>query len=108
MLPRLLDAFRGLVPYRGLVQALPARGTAVGVGGLAGSSPAVLAAALAEDFPQRVLLVVAATPADAERWLADLVVLREAGARLYPQREALGEEEPHLEIAGERGKPAWW
>ena len=62
----------------------------------------MLAAALAEDFPQRVLLVVTATPADAERWLADLAVLREDGARLYPQREALGEEEPHLEIAGER------
>ncbi len=102
MLPRLLEVFRGLAPYRGLTRALPSRGAAVGVGGLAGSSAAVLVAALAEDFPQRVLLVVTATPADAERWLADLAVLREAGARLYPQREALGEEEPHLEIAGER------
>ena len=102
MLPRLIQAVRGLAPYRGLSGALPARGAASGVTGLPGSSPAVLAAALAEDFPQRVLLVVTATPADAERWLADLAVLREDGARLYPQREALGEEEPHLEIAGER------
>jgi transcription-repair coupling factor (superfamily II helicase) len=59
-------------------------------------------ASLAGDFPQRVLLVVTSTPGDAERWLADLAVLGTEGARLYPQREALGEEEPHLEIAGER------
>src|SRR6185436_4346403 len=39
---------------------------------------------------------------EAERWLADLSVLAPDVARLYPQREALGEEEPHFEIAGER------
>jgi transcription-repair coupling factor (superfamily II helicase) len=102
MLPRLIEDFKNLPVYRALEGALPPRGTGINVGGLAGSSAAVLVAALAEDLPQRVLLVVTATPADAERWLADLTVLREAGARLYPQREALGEEEPHLEIAGER------
>ena len=102
MLPRLLEVLRGLAPYRGLTGALPPRGGTAGLKGLPGSSPAVLVAALAQDFPQREILVVTATPADAERWLADLAVLREEGARLYPQREALGEEEPHLEIAGER------
>ena len=72
------------------------------VGGLPGSSPAVLVAALAEEHPQRVFLVVAPTPALAEAWLADLTALMGGTARLFPQREALGEEEPHLEILGER------
>ncbi len=102
MLPGLLNALRSLPAYRALSGALPRRAQAVHLGGLPGSSPAALVAALAEDLPQRVLLVVAETPSDAERWLADLAVLRDGGARLYPQREALGEEEPHLEIAGER------
>ncbi len=62
----------------------------------------MLLAALAQRLEQRVFLVVAPLPAAAERWLADLDVLAGNLARLYPQREALGEEEPHLEIAGER------
>jgi len=102
MLPGLLRAFRDLPAYRGLAGALPGPGEIRSVSGLPGSAPAVLVAALAEDSPQRVTVVVAQTPADAERWLADLSVLRGEGTRLYPQREALGEEEPHLEIAGER------
>ena len=102
MLPGLLKAFQDLPPYRSLQERLPARNAGLAVGGLPGSSPAVLVASLAQDFPQRVALVVTATPSDAERWLADLAVLGAGDARLYPQREALGEEEPHLEIAGER------
>jgi transcription-repair coupling factor (superfamily II helicase) len=102
MLPTLLNAFRDLPAYRGFRGSLPGPGAGLSVGGLPGSAGAVLVAALAEDAPQRVVLVVAGTPADAERWLADLSVLRGEGTRLYPQREALGEEEPHLEIAGER------
>ncbi len=102
MLPGLLNGFRELPAYRGFTGTLPGPGAARSVGGLPGSAPAVLVAALAEDFPQRVALVVTGTPADAERWLADLSVLRGDVTRLYPQREALGEEEPHLEIAGER------
>src|SRR5262249_50655822 len=46
--------------------------------------------------------LVAPSPADAERWLSDFSVLAPEYTRLYPQREAFGEEEPHLEIAGER------
>jgi transcription-repair coupling factor (superfamily II helicase) len=61
-----------------------------------------MVASLAEAHAQRLLAVVAATPADAERWLTDLQFLRPEGVALYPQREALGEEEPHYEIAGER------
>src|SRR6185437_7043194 len=66
------------------------------------ASAAVLVAALARRFPQRVLTVVAPTPADAERWLADLETLAPGAVALYPQRESLGGEEQHVEIAGER------
>ena len=102
MLPGLLAALRDVAAYRGLAADLPVRGVARTVGGMVGSSGAVLTAALAQDFPQRVLVVVTSTPATAERWLADLNVVLGPEARLYPQREALGEEEPHLEIAGEQ------
>jgi transcription-repair coupling factor (superfamily II helicase) len=64
----------------------------------------VLAAWLARQLPQRLVVVVAPTPAEADRWLSDLVQLSDQPVGLYPQREALGEEEPHYEIAGERPK----
>ncbi|MBI4421238.1 MAG: hypothetical protein HY560_10460, partial [Gemmatimonadetes bacterium] len=102
MLPRLVGAFRSLPAFRSLKQSLPHRRGELAVAGLAGSSPSVLLAALAEELPQRVFAVVTRSPAEAERWLADLSVLAPDAARLYPQREAFGEEEPHLEIAGER------
>jgi transcription-repair coupling factor (superfamily II helicase) len=39
----------------------------------------------------------------AERWLADLESLGDAGfAAFYPPREGFGEAEPHAEVAGER------
>src|SRR6266513_751640 len=87
---------------RALADALPAAGVRRGIAGLPGSSAAVLLAALARRRSQRVFVVVTATPTDAERWLADLQTLAGEGAALYPQREALGAEEPHVEIAGER------
>src|SRR6266516_4804288 len=61
-----------------------------------------LLAALARQRVQRVFVVVTATPTDAERWLADLQALAGDAAVLYPQREALGAEQAHAEIAGER------
>jgi len=85
-----------------LVERLPGAGTALRLSGLSGSSGAVMVAWLAERFPQRIFIVIAATPAEAERWLADLTILTDQPTALYPQREGLGEEEPHLEIAGER------
>src|SRR5690349_22891641 len=81
---------------------LPATGAGLGVAGLPGSSAAVLLGALTRRLPQRVFVVITATPTDAERWLADLQTLIGPSAALYPQREALGAEEPHVEIAGER------
>ena len=101
-LPLLLDAFDRTPAGRELVGRLPARGAALDLGGLPGSSGAVLASALVRSSPQRLMAVVAPTPADAERWLSDLQFLSDEPVALYPQREALGEEEPHYEIAGER------
>jgi transcription-repair coupling factor (superfamily II helicase) len=102
MFPHLVDAFLSLTRFRSLDSKLPDRGGALSIGGLPGGSAAVLVAALVRKHPQRTFLVVSTTPSDAERWLADLTVLLGDQVRLYPQREALGEEEPHLEIAGER------
>ena len=98
----LLDRFDDLPATRSLAEGLPAPGSRLGVGGLFGSSAAVLVAALTRRLPQRVFCIVAPTPADAERWLADLETLAGGVAALYPQRESLGAEEPHYEIAGER------
>ena len=101
-LPLLLDAFDRSAAGRDLAARLPGRGASLDIGGLPGSSGAVLAAALVRSSPQRLLAVVAPTPADAERWLSDLQFLSDEAVALYPQREALGEDEPHYEIAGER------
>jgi transcription-repair coupling factor (superfamily II helicase) len=100
----LLDAFERTPAVLELSERLPSRGTALRLGGLPGSSAAVLVAWLVRSFPQRLLTVVAPTPADAERWLSDLGHLTDAPTVLYPQREALGEDEPHYEIAGERAE----
>ncbi len=98
----LTDALRSLPAYRALVAGQPSRGQVARVAGLHGSSGAVLTATLAADAPQRVILVVAPTPGAADGWLADLSALLGDGCRLFPQREGLGEQEPHFEIAGER------
>jgi len=104
MIEPILSAF-GRTPFaQDLPGRLPAAGAARRLGGLAGSSGAVMVAWLAERFPQRHFTVIAATPSDAERWLADLDALSDQPCALYPQREALGEEEPHYEIAGERAE----
>jgi transcription-repair coupling factor (superfamily II helicase) len=100
----ILDAFERAPVAAELARRLPARGSTLRLGGLPGSSGAVLAAWLARQFPQRLLTIVAPTPGDAERWLNDLAYLMDGGVALYPQREALGEDEPHYEIAGERAE----
>jgi transcription-repair coupling factor (superfamily II helicase) len=99
-----VDAFERSPAAVDLADRLPLRGTAVRLGGLPGSSGSVLVASLSRRLPQRLLAVVAPTTGEAERWLADLSQLVEEGLALYPQREALGEDEPHYEIAGERAE----
>lgn len=103
-LPLVLDAFGRAATVQALGGRIPARGRALKLSGLPGSSGAALAAWLAREFPTRLLVVMAPTPAEAERWLADFSLLSDAPAALYPQREALGEDEPHYEIAGERAE----
>jgi transcription-repair coupling factor (superfamily II helicase) len=100
----ILDAFERLPAAAELRERLPARGAILRLAGLPGSSGAVLAAWLARAESQRLLVVVAPSPGDAERWLTDLGHLTDVEAALYPQREALGEDEPHYEIAGERAE----
>jgi transcription-repair coupling factor (superfamily II helicase) len=51
----------------------------------------------------RFFVVVAESVSGAERWLADLESLLDAGTvAFYPPREGFGEIEPHAEVAGER------
>ena len=99
-----MDAFERAPATIELASRLPGRATALELGGLAGSSGAVLAAWVAREQAQRLVLVIAPTPGEAERWLTDLALLTDGAVALYPQREALGEEEPHYEIAGERAE----
>ena len=58
----LLERFHELPATRSLIERLPAPGSRIGVGGLPGSSPAVLVATLARRLPQRLFAVVAPTP----------------------------------------------
>ncbi len=99
-----LEAFARAPATTDLAERLPVRAGTLRLGGLPGSSGAVLAAWLAGRLPQRLLTIVAPTPGDAERWLTDLAHLTDEAIALYPQREALGEDEPHYEIAGERAE----
>jgi transcription-repair coupling factor (superfamily II helicase) len=99
-----VDAFERAPAVRDLGNRLPSRGGTLRLGGLPGSSGAAMVAWLARTYPQRLLTVMAPSPADAERWLSDLAQLTDVSTALYPQREALGEDEPHYEIAGERAE----
>jgi len=102
-LPRLAAAFRALPGVDALFERARSPGTGHALAPLPGSAGAVLVATLAEERPGGLVVVVAPSPPDAERWLADLtVLLGEENVALYPQREGLGEDEPHYEIAGER------
>ena len=98
-----LDAFGRCAIITELSERLPARGELLRLAGLPGSSGSVLAAWLADrSRSSRLVVIVAATPTDAERWLADLQQLSGDAVGLYPQREGIGEDERHYEIAGER------
>jgi transcription-repair coupling factor (superfamily II helicase) len=99
-----LDSFARAPAIQELAERVPGRGHSIRLAGLPGSSGAVLIAWLARRLPARLFVVVAPSPGDAERWLSDLVLLTDAPVALYPQREALGEDEPHYEIAGERAE----
>ncbi|GAC1517423.1 MAG: hypothetical protein NVS1B4_17610 [Gemmatimonadaceae bacterium] len=104
-LPSLLDAVERLTSFTRLSNTLPAPRERVTVSGLAGSSDAVLVAAMARRHATRFFVVTAEGLPEAERWLADLESLAEGSGSdvaLFPPREGFGEVEPHVEIAGER------
>jgi len=101
----LLDAFQRTGGFRALVRALPGAGSGIAVDGLVGSSPALLAATLRRESPERLWVVVADTPDAAEHLVADIEsLLGDDAALLYPQRESLPYEsaEAHVEIGGLR------
>ena len=102
-LPTLIDAVGALPAFARVLNTIPAPGGRTTVGGLQGSSDAVMLAALAQRLPTRFFVVLTEGVPQAERWLADLqAILDETPVALYPPREGFGEAEPHAEIAGER------
>ncbi len=101
-LRQILEAFDQAPRAQALLERLPVRGSRLRVGGLPGSSDAALVAWLAARLPERFLAVLTTSPAAADRWQNDLQSLTEHPVAVYPQREGLGEDEPHYDIAGER------
>src|SRR6185436_5988854 len=102
-LPQLISAFRNLPEFKELEAALRVPSADARLSPMPGSSGAALVAALADAQPSQRFVVIAPGPSEAERWLADLAnLLPDDRVALYPQREGLGEDEPHVEIAGER------
>jgi transcription-repair coupling factor (superfamily II helicase) len=102
-LPALLEAIQAVPEFGQLVSALPPLNSRLHASGLPGSSDAVVVAALAHASNGRFFVVIAESVSGAERWLADLESLGDAGfVAFYPPREGFGEVEPHAEVAGER------
>ena len=102
-LPQLIAAVRDLPEFKELEAALRAPRADARLPVLPGSAGAALVAALAQAQPTQRFVVITQGPSEGERWLADLANLLDTDrVALYPQREGLGEEEPHVEIAGER------
>ena len=102
-LPTLIDAVGALPAFARVLNTVPGPGDRLTIGGLPGSSDAVVLAALVRRLPTRFFVVLTEGVPQAERWLADLqAILDETPVALYPPREGFGEAEPHAEIAGER------
>jgi transcription-repair coupling factor (superfamily II helicase) len=102
--PMIGDGFRGSASYRALRRGLSGAEKRHRATHLAGSSKAVLVAALAEDLRVPVV-VLAATAERAEAWHADLeALLGEGAAGLYPPWEILPYENrpPQREVVGQR------
>jgi len=71
-LPTLIDAVAALPAFARVVNTVPVPGARLTIGGTAGSSDAVVLAALARRLPTRFFVVVTEGVPQAERWLADL------------------------------------
>ena len=103
-IPSVLDAVERLGAFTRVSNTLPGPHARLTIAGLAGSSDAVIVAAIARRHPGRFIVVATDGLPEAERWLADLGALADDPSRiaLYPPREGFGEAEPHVEVAGER------
>jgi transcription-repair coupling factor (superfamily II helicase) len=102
-IPAIATRFRASPSYRGVRRAL-ASGDSVHASNLAGSSKAILAAAIADDLSAPVLVLTASNDA-AETWATDLEALvGETSVGLFPQWEILPYEDrsPQREIEGQR------
>jgi transcription-repair coupling factor (superfamily II helicase) len=105
MHPYLIDGMRRQPAFAKTRERLPAAGSRLAVHNLQGSSVSLLVAALAAELPQRIWLVVAPAPPEAEAMDADLQAILGADVvALYPQRETLPYEaaEHHFEVSGLR------
>src|SRR5256714_4104947 len=102
-LPQLLTLVELLPEFRKLQEGWPGSGGRCVVGGLHGSSDAVVIAGLAGILKGRFFVVVSDDIADSERWLADLTTLVEPEAvPFYPRAESSGRGGRPAERAGER------
>ncbi|HEX6066671.1 MAG TPA: transcription-repair coupling factor [Longimicrobiales bacterium] len=105
MHPQLIQAMVRQPQFPELLRQLPEAGQQLRIEGLPGSAPALLAAALAESLPQRMWVLIATGPAEADAVESDLhALLGEGNVVLYPQRETLPYEaaEHHFEVSGLR------
>jgi hypothetical protein len=81
MHPYLLDAMRRQPAFASVLRELPPPGGRLCIDNLAGSTPSLLVAALARESPNRVWVVVAPSPPQAEAVDADLQALLEPATR---------------------------
>ena len=105
MHPQLIQAMARQPHFPELLRRLPEPGQRLHVQGLPGSAPALLAATLVQSLPQRMWVLVAPGPNEADAIESDLQsFLGEGSVVLYPQRETLPYEaaEHHFEVSGLR------
>ena len=101
----LIEGMRTQPAFTRTLERLPAPSGTLRLDNLRGSAASLLVAALADELKQRVWVVVAANPADAEAIDADLRSISGPDvAALFPQRETLPYEaaEHHFEVSGLR------
>ncbi|HEX6308608.1 MAG TPA: transcription-repair coupling factor [Longimicrobiales bacterium] len=105
MHPYLIEGMRKQPAFAATLARLPAPAAQLRLGNLPGSAPSLLIATLAEQLRQRIWIVVAPAPPEAEAIDADLrAVLGSDPIGLFPQRETLPYEaaEHHFEVSGLR------
>jgi transcription-repair coupling factor (superfamily II helicase) len=101
----LIDGMRRQPAFEQSQQRLPGPGARLRLDNVRGSAASLLVATLAHEQPQRIWVVVAASPPEAEAADADIQAILGTGAvALYPQRETLPYEaaEHHFEVSGLR------